>query len=137
MNPTDAGPFISILLTFMPPGAATYVGWAVGILSMLCSASSLFVAFCQPPHAGSAAWWLNAYKVAAWPALNFRWATNAVVPGMPAAVREAALQSAKLAAAAPELTRVTQSPAIAGTITPAPTLPDDDGVILIQKTPKV
>ena len=113
----DPGPLVAAFSAVLPQPYATWLAMLVGIASIACSASSLFRAWVPPPVAGAPRWWLAAYQALSWPAANFGWARNAVVPGMPAPVREAALLSAKLTAAAPGLTIVAATPAVQGAIT--------------------
>ena len=115
---SDPGPLVAAFAAVLPQPYATWVATAVGVASIVCSASSLFRAWVPPPAAGAPRWWLIAYRVLSRPAADFGWARNAVVPGMPAPVRQAALLSAKLAAAAPGLTTVAAEPAVQGAITP-------------------
>ena len=116
---TDPSPLVSALALILPPAYALWLGDAVTIASILSLLASAFSAAVKPPSAASPIWLREAYSVATWPALNLRWARNAVVPGMHAPVQQAALISAKLAAAAPELTTVAEEPAIKGAIAPA------------------
>jgi len=110
--------FLTTAFSFLPHPYDTIAASAVGIAGVLSMLASIIASRIKPPSAASSEWMQMAYKVATWPALNFHWARNAVLPGMPAAVQEAALVSAKLAAAAPQLTTVSVTPAMQGAISP-------------------
>ncbi len=112
--------FLTAVFSFLPEPYRTYAASAVGIAGVLSMVASVVAARVKPPSSAAPSWKRTLYTVVTWPAFNLGWARNAVLPGMPRAVQEAALVSAKLAAAAPELTTVAVPPAVAGAITPAP-----------------
>lgn len=115
--------FLTTLLYLLPEPFRSYGATAIGVAGILSLVASFLAAVIKPPSAASAEWKRRIYQVATWPALNFGWARNAVLPGMPRVVQQAALVTAKLAAAAPALTTVAEAPAIAGIIAPGTTAP--------------
>jgi len=103
MDPTTQT-FLVWLFGFIPAPYNTYAASVIGILGIMSVLASAISAKVKPPAADSAKWVQGIYKVVTWPALNFGWARNAVVPGMPAIVQQAAKEAAVIAAKIPEAT---------------------------------
>lgn len=98
--------FLVWALSFLPPPWNVYAASAIGCAGILSMVASGISAGVKPPSAEAPNWLRVTYKVVTWPALNLRWAQNAVVPGMPPAVQAAAKEAAKIAASMPEKTVV-------------------------------
>ncbi len=112
---------LQAVFAVLPEPWRTYAASALGIAGVVSLLSSTFAAAVKPPSSTAPSWVRTAYAVATWPAINLGWSRNAVVPGMPPAVQQAAIISAKLAAAVPETTVVQSFPEVRhGNIMPTP-----------------
>ncbi len=100
------------------PGVGHYVPTVLLYLGALGSLCVIITALLPAPSAEAPRWWIIAYRIISFLAGNFGHARNAVAPGMPAPVRDAALVSARLAHAAPELATVASVPSTKTVIQP-------------------
>lgn len=108
------------LLSFIPSPYKEIIASAIGIFGMMSLGANLISRNVKPPSAEAPKWVQTTYKVLTWPALNGKWARNAVLPGMPVAVQAAAKEMAEIAAAAPEKTIVVAPLAGAAVVAPKP-----------------
>ncbi len=100
------------------PGLGPYVPTIALYLGALGSLCVLVTVLIPAPAAAAPRWWVVAYRIISFMAGNFGHARNAVAPGMQPAVRDAALVSARLAHAAPELATVASVPSTKTVIQP-------------------
>ena len=94
---------ITMALGFLPHTYAIYAADVIGIAGLLSLISGQIAARVRPPSALKPKWMQVVYNVLTWPAQNFGWARNAVVPGMHPEVQQAAIAVAQVVAKMPEL----------------------------------
>ncbi len=114
---------LTALFGFLPQPFGTYAASAVGIAGIVSLLSGQVARWVKPPSTNSAAWAQTLYHVVTWPAQNFGWARNAVLPGMAPVVQQAARVAAEMTAAAPALAVVAPIAAANGAPVIVPAVP--------------